>query len=167
MPDSSAMAWEGDHNDFPMRTFQLTDADGKPWFLLNPVVAFIGMAILWGLSIWCMIDPVNAAAVLIEGRTRLSAMFTFFYVGTNPAFMVSSVCATRRVWDGLVVCVVSFRSLTTFLAFYIVALYHLHRLSFRQHSLGTSGLDSRVFRLRLLCHAFLGWNRCRCKCAGR
>jgi hypothetical protein len=88
--ETSAMAWDGEHDEFPMRTFKLTNAEGYPVFLLNPVTSFIGMAVLWGLSIWCMVDPLNASTILIEGRTRLSAMFTFFYVGTNPAFMVST-----------------------------------------------------------------------------
>ncbi|KAG7351478.1 choline/carnitine/betaine transporter [Nitzschia inconspicua] len=85
--EAAAMEWEGDHNDFPMRTFQINNENGYPIFLLNPVVSFIGMAILWGLSIWCMVAPDKSYEILIEGRTRLSAMFTFFYVGTNPAFM--------------------------------------------------------------------------------
>ncbi|KAG7354598.1 BCCT family transporter-domain containing protein [Nitzschia inconspicua] len=85
--EAAAMEWEGDHNDFPMRTFQINNEDGYPIFLLNPVVSFIGIAVLWGLSIWCMVAPEKSYEILIEGRTRLSAMFTFFYVGTNPAFM--------------------------------------------------------------------------------
>ncbi|KAL3905348.1 MAG: hypothetical protein SGILL_009714, partial [Bacillariaceae sp.] len=44
---SGAMDWEGNHDDFPMRTFAIKNAEGKPVFLLNPVVSFIGMAILW------------------------------------------------------------------------------------------------------------------------
>jgi hypothetical protein len=74
-----------------MRTFKITNEEGRPVFLLNPVVSFIGMAILWGLSIWCMVDPENSSAILIDGRYRLTKMFTWFYVGTNPAFMVSFV----------------------------------------------------------------------------
>ena len=87
--ESGNMEWEGDHDEFPMRTFKIDNADGKAVFLLNPVVSFIGMAVLWGISIWCMADPSNASAILIDGRYRLTKMFTWFYVGTNPAFMVS------------------------------------------------------------------------------
>jgi hypothetical protein len=87
--EDAAMEWEGNHDDFPMRTFQLTNEAGEIKFLLNPVVSAIGILILWGLSIWCMSDPTGSREMLIEGRGNLSSMFTWFYVGTNPAFMVS------------------------------------------------------------------------------
>ena len=87
--ESGNMEWEGDHDEFPMRTFKIDNAEGKAVFLLNPVVSFIGMAILWGVSIWCMADPSGASSILIDGRYRLTQMFTWFYIGTNPAFMVS------------------------------------------------------------------------------
>ena len=90
--ESGNMEWEGDHDEFPMRTYKITNQEGHAVFLLNPVVSFIGMAVLWGLSIWCMADPTNASAILIDGRYRLTKMFTWFYVGTNPAFMVSKTC---------------------------------------------------------------------------
>jgi len=85
--EAAAMEWEGNHEDFPMRTFQLVNAEGEIYFYLNPVVSAFGILCLWGLSIWCMSDPESAKDALIQGRKNLSAMFTWFYVGTNPAFM--------------------------------------------------------------------------------
>eukprot|EP00934_Nitzschia_sp_Nitz4_P002048 Nitzschia sp. Nitz4//scaffold80_size88189//71589//78338//NITZ4_005093-RA/size88189-processed-gene-0.64-mRNA-1//1//CDS//3329558648//2048//frame0 len=38
-------------------------------------------------SFWCMIDPENANTTLVVWKGRISELFTWFYIGTNPAFM--------------------------------------------------------------------------------
>eukprot|EP00529_Nitzschia_sp_RCC80_P018270 CAMPEP_0113497580 /NCGR_PEP_ID=MMETSP0014_2-20120614/30706_1 /TAXON_ID=2857 /ORGANISM="Nitzschia sp." /LENGTH=830 /DNA_ID=CAMNT_0000391529 /DNA_START=106 /DNA_END=2598 /DNA_ORIENTATION=- /assembly_acc=CAM_ASM_000159 len=90
--EDAAMEWDGKHEDFPMRTFEIKgrsdDPNNKTKFTLNPVVSVFAIAFLWGISIWCMTSPETAASTLIEWRARVTELFTWFYVGTNPAFMV-------------------------------------------------------------------------------
>ena len=86
---AEAMQWDGNHDDFPMRTLEVpTRANDNTRFLLNPVVSVFAICFLWGLSIWCMFAPDTAADVLIEWRGSVTSKFSWFYVGTNPAFMV-------------------------------------------------------------------------------
>ena len=54
----------------------------------NPCASLFAIAVLWGLAIWCMVDPKGASTNLINWRASVTELFTWFYVGTNPAFMV-------------------------------------------------------------------------------
>ena len=42
------------------------------------------------VAIWCMTDPDYSRDKLVEFRGDVAKYFTWFYVGNNPAFMVSS-----------------------------------------------------------------------------
>ena len=52
----------------------------------NHVTSFIGIAFLWGLSTWCMVDPEGSKALLIEWRGNFAQYFSWFYIGTRPLF---------------------------------------------------------------------------------
>jgi hypothetical protein len=71
---------------FPMR--EVVIPIGKSEIRFNPFASIFAIIFLWGISIWCMVSPEAAADTLGEWRGILTELFTWFYIGTNPAFMV-------------------------------------------------------------------------------
>ena len=51
--EDAAMEWDGNHDDFPMRTIEVKgrsdDPNNKTKFTLNPVVSVFAIAFLWGI----------------------------------------------------------------------------------------------------------------------
>jgi hypothetical protein len=71
---------------FPMREVVFSLGDSEIRF--NPFASLFAIVFLWGISIWCMLSPEVAADTLVEWRGIITNMFTWFYVVTNPAFLV-------------------------------------------------------------------------------
>lgn len=75
------------HEQFHMREV-IYNLSGGSQIRFNPVSTAFAILVLWGVSIWCMVQPEDANSTLIEWRGRLTELFTWFYIGTNPIFMV-------------------------------------------------------------------------------
>lgn len=75
------------HEQFNMREVIIRLPGGSE-MRFNPFSSTFAIVVLWGLAIWCMVAPEDASATIIEWKARVTALFTWFYVGTNPAFMV-------------------------------------------------------------------------------
>ena len=75
------------YGHFHMREI-IIDLPGGAQMRFNPVVSFFAIAVLWGVAIWCMVAPDQASATIIEWKAQVTELFTWFYVGSNPAFMV-------------------------------------------------------------------------------
>ena len=75
------------HEQFHMREVVI-NLPGGSQIRFNPFSSLFAIVILWGLAIWCMVDPENASSTIIGWKARVTELFTWFYVGTNPAFMV-------------------------------------------------------------------------------
>jgi Cys-rich protein (TIGR01571 family) len=71
---------------FPMREVVIGMPNGKV-IRFNPVASGFAILCLWGLAIWCMTNPEQARNTLVQSRTRIAELFTWFYIGTNPFFM--------------------------------------------------------------------------------
>ena len=71
---------------FPLREICIAIPGGNLRF--NPVASLFASIVLWGLTIWCMVHPETAKDALVTARGRVTELFTWFYVGTNPMFMV-------------------------------------------------------------------------------
>ncbi len=71
---------------FPMRYVVIPIGNSEIRF--NPFASIFAIIFLWGISIWCMVSPEAASDTLNEWRGILTELFTWFYIGTNPAFMV-------------------------------------------------------------------------------
>jgi hypothetical protein len=78
----NAMEWEGNLEDFPMKSFSIPMKNGTK-ILTNPVVWILSTVCLWGLSIVCMVYPQDASQLLTAGRASITSMFTWMYVGAN------------------------------------------------------------------------------------
>lgn len=81
-------ALQKEHNvldRFPMRCTVINMGSfGEIYF--NGVTSFVGFAILWGLSIWCMVDEDGSLEILKDWQAAVTEKFTWFYVVSNPIF---------------------------------------------------------------------------------
>lgn len=84
--DEPMIESEEAETDPPMREFSFNMGSTMGTLRFNPVTSFIGMAILWGLSAWCMADPDGALETLLDARGGTALRFTWLYVGTRPLF---------------------------------------------------------------------------------
>ncbi|GBG27519.1 Hypothetical Protein FCC1311_037422 [Hondaea fermentalgiana] len=50
----------------------------------NPVTSILGIVVLWGLSIWCMVDPDSSYEYLTQAQAGTTTYFTWFYIVTTP-----------------------------------------------------------------------------------
>ncbi len=66
---------------YPMRTFKFTLPFLKDPISFNPAVTIIGLVPLWGLTIYCMVDPTMAKGTLATWFSEVIDMFTWFYIG--------------------------------------------------------------------------------------
>ncbi|GBG27520.1 Hypothetical Protein FCC1311_037432 [Hondaea fermentalgiana] len=69
--------------DYPMREFHVPVPYTKG-IKCNPVTSFLGIAVLWGLAIWCMVDPTGSSEALGEAKAGCTKVFTWFYIVTTP-----------------------------------------------------------------------------------
>ena len=86
-PKDSLMESDHHHEKFNMREVVLS-IPGVAEIRFNPFVSLIATVLLWGLAVWCIVDPDSASSTLIDWRSGVADLFTWFYIGTNPAFMV-------------------------------------------------------------------------------
>lgn len=70
---------------YPMRFSVIRLPYGNEAYL-NAFTCFFGFAFLWGLSIWCMVDPDGSYEKLSSWKDDVTRMFTWFYIVANPAF---------------------------------------------------------------------------------
>jgi hypothetical protein len=76
---------EYDTEKYPFREFTFRIPGLKDQIAFNPVVSLIGIIILWGLSIWCMVDPEGSNAVLGSWRGSVTLYFTWLFIGSKAA----------------------------------------------------------------------------------
>eukprot|EP00934_Nitzschia_sp_Nitz4_P009058 Nitzschia sp. Nitz4//scaffold199_size41809//4067//6877//NITZ4_007444-RA/size41809-processed-gene-0.55-mRNA-1//-1//CDS//3329540543//9048//frame0 len=86
------------HEQFNMREVVI-HLPGGAQMRFNPLASAFATLLLWGLAIWCMVEPENASTTLIAWRGRIAELFTWFYIGTNPAFMVFVLWLTWKFGD--------------------------------------------------------------------
>lgn len=69
--------------DVPMREFSFAfGATGHICF--NPLTSLIGITALWGLAIWCMVDPGGSKDTLSTARSNVSLMFSWLIIAQKP-----------------------------------------------------------------------------------
>lgn len=73
--------------DFPMRTFEFRLGSSGPPVSFNPLTSFLGMAVLWSLSVWCMVVPDDALAALNNAKAQATFYFTWLYIFSRPFFI--------------------------------------------------------------------------------
>lgn len=77
---------EFDLEKFPVRELEVQFPFFKDVVAFNPFVSLIGVVVLWGLSIWCMVDPDGSYNTLAGWRSNITAYFTWLFIGTRAAF---------------------------------------------------------------------------------
>jgi len=97
--DDDGKVEAADPNDFPMRamTIDLPYNGGQLYF--NHATSLIGIGLLWGLAIWCMVDPVGSRDELIRWRQQSALYFTWFYILTRPVFTFFILFVAFRYGD--------------------------------------------------------------------
>ncbi|CAM9760885.1 unnamed protein product [Discosporangium mesarthrocarpum] len=84
------------------------DAQPREWawqfFRLNPIVTFFGLAVLWGLTIWCMVTPDEALTELNGWKTGITDYFSWFYVGSRDAWCIFAVVLYFSKYGKLKLC---------------------------------------------------------------
>lgn len=76
-----------DIKDVPMRSFDFELGNAAHPVSFNPLTSLIGIGVLWGLAIWCMISPEEALAALSNAKTQTTFYFTWFFIFSRPFFM--------------------------------------------------------------------------------
>mmetsp|Transcript_20322 Transcript_20322/g.39118 ORF Transcript_20322/g.39118 Transcript_20322/m.39118 type:complete len:830 (-) Transcript_20322:178-2667(-) len=69
--------------DFPMRETVISLGSGGE-LRFNWFVSLFGLAFLWGISIYCMVEPDKAKVTLDEWFAETIQYFTWFYIVGNP-----------------------------------------------------------------------------------
>ena len=92
--EDAAMEWDGNHDDFPMRTIEVKgrsdDPNNKTKFTLNPVVSVFAIAFLWGIRYVCLpTSPLH--------RSSLNVRVSFCRVSLDQFF-----CVFVRWFDELI-----------------------------------------------------------------
>jgi choline-glycine betaine transporter len=70
--------------DVPMRDVTFALGSSGQHISFNPLTSLIGIIALWGLAIWCMVDPDDAKDVLSTARSNVSLMFSWLIIGQKP-----------------------------------------------------------------------------------
>lgn len=81
---------------YPMRFSMIRIPWSGTELYLNSFTSFFGFAFLWGLSIWCMVQPTKANDKLTEWQAAVTEKFTWFYVVANPSFTFFVLWLTIR-----------------------------------------------------------------------
>lgn len=97
--DGDVMVQAADPSDFPMRAMVIDLPFGGGQLYFNHATSLIGIALLWGLAIWCMVDPEGSREQLITLRQYCALYFTWFYIGTRPIFMFFILWIAFRYGD--------------------------------------------------------------------
>jgi choline-glycine betaine transporter len=89
--DSKTKATETTNDDiysYPMREFSFPFPMGEHHVSFNPFTSILGIAVLWGLAIWCMRSPDDALEALQTSKTQVTYFFTWFFIVSRPVFIV-------------------------------------------------------------------------------
>jgi hypothetical protein len=78
----------------PLREFRFKL--GAEYVSFNPLTSFLGVAVLWGLSIWCMTNPVTALDSLDKAKTQVTRYFTWFFIFSRPVFVFFIIYVAYR-----------------------------------------------------------------------
>lgn len=78
--------YEFDITKYPVRETELKLLFLKKSMAFNPLVSLIGVVVLWGLSIWCMVDPDGSYTTLTGWRSQVTLHFTWLFIGTRCVF---------------------------------------------------------------------------------
>lgn len=72
------MVRDGDYwvLDVPMRSIDFTPFCLNEPISFNPIASSMGVIALWGLSIWCMVNPQHALTSLLGARSTVTQYFT-------------------------------------------------------------------------------------------
>jgi choline-glycine betaine transporter len=76
-----------DIKDYPMREFSFQFPLGHYNVSFNPLTSFLGIAVLWGISIWCMLSPDDALIALKNAKSQTTYFFTWFFIVSRPLFI--------------------------------------------------------------------------------
>eukprot|EP00542_Grammatophora_oceanica_P014072 CAMPEP_0194035190 /NCGR_PEP_ID=MMETSP0009_2-20130614/7648_1 /TAXON_ID=210454 /ORGANISM="Grammatophora oceanica, Strain CCMP 410" /LENGTH=917 /DNA_ID=CAMNT_0038676457 /DNA_START=171 /DNA_END=2924 /DNA_ORIENTATION=- len=76
---------ESDDEDADMDAYPMRELNLGP-ICFNPLTTFIGVVTLWGVSLWCIVEPESSLEELLKWRAATTEYFTWFYVGTRPLF---------------------------------------------------------------------------------
>jgi Cys-rich protein (TIGR01571 family) len=58
--------------------------DGHNELRFNPLTSILSLAVLWGLSIYCMVAPDSAKSALSDSFTNVTEHFTWLFIIANP-----------------------------------------------------------------------------------
>jgi hypothetical protein len=106
--ESDTFDQDGEHEDseydpdeweipvYPMREYVMHLCCFEKPLRFNPVVSAIGVAVLWGFSLWCIIDPEGSLSQLLLLRAHSTEYFTWFYIVTRPLFLFFVIWLTYR-----------------------------------------------------------------------
>ncbi|GBG27521.1 Hypothetical Protein FCC1311_037442 [Hondaea fermentalgiana] len=83
MADAKVGIAEGEVAEFPMRSAYLP-IPFNAGIKCNPVTSAIGIIILWGLAIYCMVDPEGSLTSLTAAKAGTTYYFTWLYIVTTP-----------------------------------------------------------------------------------
>lgn len=77
---------EYDPEKYPFREWKVDIGLSEP-ICFNPVVSGFGVFCLWGVAIWCMVDPDGASETLTGWRSQITLYFTWLFMGTRCVFL--------------------------------------------------------------------------------
>jgi choline-glycine betaine transporter len=76
-----------DIKDYPMREFSFRFPLGQHNVSFNPLTSFVAIAVLWGMSIWCMLSPDDALVALKNAKSQTTYFFTWLFIVSRPVFI--------------------------------------------------------------------------------
>ena len=81
---------------YPMREFVFHLCCFERPLRFNPLTSAIGVGLLWGISLWCIVDPTGSLAEVLLWRSKSTEYFTWFYIGTRPLFLFFVIWLTYK-----------------------------------------------------------------------
>eukprot|EP00567_Pseudictyota_dubia_P013108 CAMPEP_0197435970 /NCGR_PEP_ID=MMETSP1175-20131217/3452_1 /TAXON_ID=1003142 /ORGANISM="Triceratium dubium, Strain CCMP147" /LENGTH=890 /DNA_ID=CAMNT_0042965125 /DNA_START=170 /DNA_END=2842 /DNA_ORIENTATION=+ len=72
-------------DEYPLRETSIPVCGGS--LIFNSFTSIFGIAILWGFSIWCMVQPEKALETMVSFKAQCTQFFTWFFIGTKPIFI--------------------------------------------------------------------------------
>jgi len=74
--------------NFPLREVTIRLPCGLAPLQFNPVVTLMGILIVWGLAVWCMVAPAASSSALADARAGVTEFFTWFYIFTQQFWIL-------------------------------------------------------------------------------
>lgn len=85
-PTKHAVEEDFDLEKYPVREWSIQLPFLSQPISFNPLVSLIGVVFLWGVAIWCMVDPEGSAAEITAWRSEITLNFTWLFIGTRCVF---------------------------------------------------------------------------------